>query len=119
MLSMLRSHAKSVFGILDPKRLSYITQPRIGRSVLNFHYFNCNFRDTIHPMCPTSDGVWATELFMLHSPPFDEERRDLLAAVFSLLRPFGYINLSNKIRTEHSLYDDKDRPMTLKEINCD
>ena len=58
-------------------------------------------------MCPTIDGVEDTEHFLLHCPSFDEERRDLLAGVFSLLQPYGYIDPSNKFLTELLLYGDK------------
>ena len=107
LLSKIRSPAKSVFGIHDPKGLSYITQLRVGLSALNFHKFKHNFRDTINPMCPTTDGVEDTEHFLLHCPSFDKERRDLLAGVFSILRPYGYIDSSNKFLTELLLYGDK------------
>ena len=107
LLSKIRSPAQSVFGIHDPKGLSYITQLRVGLSALNFHKFKHNFRDTINPMCPTNDGVEDTEHFLLHCPSFDEERRDLLARVFSLLRPYGYINSSNNFLTKLLLYGDK------------
>ena len=58
-------------------------------------------------MCPTNDGVKDTEHFLLHWPSFDEERRELLAGVFSLLRPYGYIDPSNKFHTELLLYGNK------------
>ena len=48
---------KSVLGIHDLKGLSHATQPSVGLSTFNFHKFNHNFRDTINPMCPTSDGI--------------------------------------------------------------
>ena len=62
-LSIIRPPAKSVFGIHDPKRLSYLTQLRVGLSKLNFHKFKYNFWDTINPMGPTSDGIEDTEHF--------------------------------------------------------
>ena len=55
------------------------TQLRVGLSKLNFHKFKYNFRDTINPMCPTSDGVEGTEYFLLLCPSFGDQRRDLLA----------------------------------------
>ena len=101
--------AKSVFGIYDPIGLSLLTQLRVGLSKLNFHKFNHNFRDTINPMCPTSDVVEDTEDFLLLCPSFDDERRDLLAGIEELLRPFVQIaNLSNNALTQLLLYGDKD-----------
>ena len=67
----VRPRAKSVFGIHDPKGLSYLTQLRVGLSKLNFHKFKRNFRDTINPMRPTSDGIEDTEHFSLLCPSFD------------------------------------------------
>ena len=95
-LSIIRPPAKSVFGIHDPKGLSHPTQLRVGLSKLNFHKFKHNFRDTINPMCPTSDGIEDTEHFLLLCPSFDLQRRDLLTGIVELLRPFVEItNLSN------------------------
>ena len=50
LLSKIRPLPKSVFGIHDPRGLSYLTQLRVGLSKLNFHKFKHNFRDTINPM---------------------------------------------------------------------
>ena len=108
LLSKLRPPTKSVFGIHDPKGLSYITQLRVGLSALNFQKLKQNFRDTMNPMCPTNDGVEDTEHLLLHCPSFDEERRDLLAAIFSLLQPYRYIDPSSKFLTELLLYGDED-----------
>ena len=116
LLSKVRTPAKSVFGIHDPKGPSYITQLRVSLSALNFHKFKHNSWDTINPMCPINDGVEDTEHFLLHFPSFDEGRCDPLAGVFSLLRPFGYIDPSNKFHTELLLYGDKD---LFHEVNRD
>ena len=69
--------AKSVFGIHDPKGLSYLNQLRVGLSKLNFQKFKHNFRDTINQMCPTNDGIEDTEHCLLLCPSFDAQRRDL------------------------------------------
>ena len=75
---------KSVFGIHNPKGLSYLAQLRAGLSKLNFHKFKHNFRDTINPMC-------------------------LFAGIVELIRPFIQItDLSNDSLTEPLLYDDQD-----------
>ena len=107
-LSIIRPPAKSVFGIHDPKGLSYLTQLRVGLSKLNFHKFKHNFRDTINPMCPTSDGIEDTEHFLLLCPSFDLQRRDLLTGIVELLRPFVEItNLSNDALMQLLLYGDQ------------
>ena len=109
LLSIIRPKAKSVFGIYDPKGLSYLTQLRVGLSKLNFHKFKHNFRDTINPMCPTSDGIEDTEHFLLLCPTFDAQRRDLFAGIVELIRPFRQItDLSNDSLTQLLLYGDQD-----------
>ena len=92
-----------------PKGLSYLTQLRVGLSKLNFHKFKHNFRDTINPMCPTSDGIEDTEHFLLLCPTFDAQRRDLFAGIVELIRPFRQItDLSNNSLTQLLLYGDQD-----------
>ena len=102
--------AKSVFGIHDPIGLSYLTQLRVGLSKLNLHKFKHNFRDTTNPMCPSNDGIESTEHFLLLCPSLAGQRRNLLAGVFALLRPFGYIDLSNEVLTQLLLFGDKGLP---------
>ena len=109
LLSIIRPPAKSVYGIHDPKGLSHLTQLRVGLSKLNFHKFKHNFRDTINPMCPTSNGIKDTEHFLLFCPSFDAQRQDLLAGMVELLRPFVQItDLSNDALTQLLLYGDQD-----------
>ena len=109
LLSIIRPPAKSVFGIHDPKGLSYLTQLRVGLSKLNFHKFKHNFRDTVNPMCPTSDGIEYTEHFLLLCPSFDVQRQDLLAEIAELLRPVVQIaDPSNDALTQLLLYGDND-----------
>ena len=113
LLSVIRPPGKPFYGIHDPKGLSYITQLRVGLSKLNYHKFKHNFRDTPNPMCPTNDGIEDTEHFLLLCPCFDVHRRDLLAGIYSLIRPFGYGNLANELLLQLLLYGDKDFPDSL------
>ena len=86
----------------------------MGLRKLNLHKFNHNRRDTINLMCPSNDGLETTEHFSLLCPSFKTQRRNFLAGVFALLRPFGYDNLSNKVLMLLLLYGDKDLPNDLK-----
>ena len=61
-------------------------------------------------MCPTNDGIEDTEHFLLLCPYFDVHRRDLLAGIFALLRPLGYVDLANDFLLQLLLYGDKDFP---------
>ena len=113
LLALIRPPAKPVFGIHDPIGLSHLTQLRVGLSKLNLHKFQHNFRDTLDPMCPTNDGIEDTEHFLLLCPSFDMQRRDLLAGVLAILRPFGHNNLSNEVLMQYLLYGDKDLSIDL------
>ena len=113
LLSIIRPPVRSIFGIHEPEGLSYLTQLRVGLSKLNFHKFRHNFRDTMNPMCPTNDGIEDTERFLLLWPSFAIPRRDLLAGVFALLRPFGYTNVQNDVLMQILLYGDKNFPNEL------
>ena len=113
LLSIIRPPERPIFGIHDPKGLSFLTQLRVGLSKLNFHKFKHNFRDTINPMCPTNAGIEDTEHFLLLCPSFAVPRRCLLAGVFALLRPFGYTNLQNNVLIQIFLYGDQNFPNEL------
>ena len=116
LLSIIRPPVKSFFGIQDPTGLSYLTQIRVGLSKSNFHKFKYHFRDTLSPKCPTNDGIEDTEHFLLLYPSFVEPRKDLLAGIFAMLRPFGYKNLQNHFLLQILLYGYKSFP---DEINRD
>ena len=88
ILSIICPPAKSVYGIHDPKGLSYLTQLRVGLSKLNFHKFKHNFRDTINPMCPTSDGIEDTEHFCCSALPSMFNDKIFLLA---LLNYYGHL----------------------------
>ena len=113
LLSLIRALENLFYEIHDPKGLSFLTQLRVGLSKLTDHKFNNNFRDTTNPMCPTNDGIEETEHFLLLCPCFDVHRRDLLAGIFALLRPFGYVDLANEFLLQLLLYGDKDFPDSL------
>ena len=113
MLSKIRPPGKPVYGIHDPKGLSYLTQLRVGLSKLNYHKFKHNFKDTTNPMCPTNDGIEDTEHFLLLCPCFDVQRQDLLAGIYALVRPLGYVNLANEDLLQLLLYGHKDFPNLL------
>ena len=97
---MTDAHNSKVCSVLKEKRkkttnvkqrLSHIrrqatTSARFG-SVKNIHKFKHNVGDTVNPVCPSNDGIEDTEHLLL-CPSFDAHRRDLLAGVFHVLRPF-------------------------------
>ena len=113
LISKIRPPAKSVVGIHDPVGLSYLTQLRVGLSKLCFYKFKDNFRGSINPMCPTNDGIETRGHFLLLCRSFEVERLNLLAKVFELIRPYGYIDPSNEALTQLVLYGDKYPPNDL------
>ena len=67
-----------------------------------------DFRDTINPVCPTSDWSEDMEHFLLLCPSFDLQGRDLFAGIVELLRPFVQIaRISNDALTQRLLYCDQ------------
>ena len=96
LLGRIRPPSKSVYGIHGSKRLSILTQLRVGLSKLNFRKFKHNFRDTLNPLCLINDGVEDTEHFLLLCRAYDIHRRDLLDSVNAMLRPRGLSNPLNK-----------------------
>ena len=93
--------------------LSHLTKLRVGLSKLNLHKFRHNFEDTVNPMCPTYDGDEDTEHFLLLSPSFAVQQKNLLAEILPRLRPLGYANLSNDVLTQILLYGDENLPIMM------
>ena len=114
LLSRVHPSAKAAFGIYDPIGLSYLTQLRVDLSNLNFHKFQHNFRDTLNPVCPTSDVIEDVEHFLLQYPSFVVQRRDLLAKAAELPHPvLNFANLSNEALVQLLLHGDNDLPGDL------
>ena len=101
--------AKSVFGIHDPKGLSYHTQLKAGLNKLNFHKFKNNFKGAINPMSLTSDATEDTHHFLLLCPFLGVQRRDFFVGITRLVQPFIQItDISNDLLTQILLYGDPD-----------
>ena len=66
------------------------------------------FEDTDH-----GHGIEDTEHFLLLCPYFDLQRQNLLAGIYALLRPLGYVNLKNDALLQILLYGDDDFPNSL------
>ncbi len=104
LFALIRPPSKRIYNIHDPKRLSILTQLRVGLSKLNFHKFKHNFNDTFSPMCPINDGIEDTEHFLLLCHAYDEARRDLLNSVNAILQTHGLTNVTNKNLLQIILY---------------
>ena len=65
-------------------------------------------------MCPSNDGTEDTEHFLLLCPSFGVQRTDLLAGIYTLIRPYmEYANLANDVLLQILLYGDKNFPNNL------
>ena len=106
LCAQIRPPANSVYGIHDPKGVAYLTQLRVGLSILNFHKFRHNFRDTMNPMCPINDGIEDTEHFLLLCDSFKEHRCNLLTDVNVVLQNSGHSVWSNSF-LQLLLYGDE------------
>ena len=61
-------------------------------------------------MCLSNDGIEDAEHFLVLCPSFDTQRRDLLAGVLALVRPFRLTNPSNEVLTQLLMYGNEDFP---------
>ena len=64
-------------------------------------------------MCSSNDGIEDTEHFLLLCPSFRVQRTDLLDGIYSLVQPYGYVNLANDVLLQILLYGDKNFPNNL------
>ena len=94
LLSLIRSPAKPVFSVHDPKGLAMLTQLRVGLSALNLHKFRHDFKDAIHSMCLINNGIEDMEHVLLSCPLYDVQRHDLLGTVSAILLSEGLSNLA-------------------------
>ena len=69
--------------------LRFLTQLRVGLSVLREHKFRHSFCDTSDPMCLLNDGVENTEHYMLLCQDFNQQRTLLLRKVSDVLSEIG------------------------------
>ena len=107
LLLKIRPVYNSVYGIYNPKGVSFLTQLRVGLSKLNYHKFRHNFADTMSPMCPANDGIEDTEHFLLLCHAFNDHRRSLLAGVGAVLNAYGIIMGPNYNILQTLLYGEK------------
>ena len=93
---------------------AFLFNPTESRSSkLNYHKFKHHFRDDANPICPTNDGIENTKQFLLLCPCFDVHKWDLLAGIYALLRPLGYVDLANECLLQLLLYGYKDFPVSV------
>ena len=107
LLLKIRPFHNSVYGIYNPKGISYLTQVRVGLSKLNFHKFKHNFTYTVSPMCLANNGSEDTEHFLLLCHSFENNRHSLLTGVNEIFKAVGNIVGPNESLLQILLYGDK------------
>ena len=107
LLLNIRPFHNSVYGIYNPKSISYLTQSRVGVNKLNYHKFKHNFADTVSPMCLANEGIEDTEHFLLLCHSFDNNRGSLLSGVNEIFKAVGNIVGPNQSLLQNLLYGVK------------
>jgi hypothetical protein len=74
-----------MFGVNDKADLSWLTQLRLGLSLLRLHKFQYYFQDTFDPMCLSGDGIESTQHYLLHCQNYAAFRVDLFRRVSVLI----------------------------------
>ena len=88
LLSPIGPVQKSVFNIVDPKRLILLTRLRLSLSHLNKHRFWHNFVNCSNPFCFCSLVTEDTFHYLLYCHHFSQYRLDLMNSVKSVLDNF-------------------------------
>ena len=107
LLLKIRPVHNSVYGIYNPKGISYLTQVRVGLSKLKYHKFKHNFVDTVSPMCPANDGIENTEHFLLLCHSCNNNRHSPLTGVNEVFKAVGNIVGPNDTLLQILIYGDK------------
>ena len=89
LIKLIRPNKYETYGVYDPNGLRFLTQLRVGLSVLREHKFRHSFCDTSDPMCLLNDGVENTEHYMLLCQDFNQQRTLLFRKVFDVLSEMG------------------------------
>ena len=84
ILDFIRPLPNSIFNILNPLGIKYLTRLRIGFSHLKEHKFRHNFQDSVDPMCSWSSGTERTKHFLLYCPNFHLQRQTLFDKIASI-----------------------------------
>ena len=120
MLSFIRPHIKSTYGIHDPLGLRFLFMLRLNLSPLRSHKFHHNFLDTPSANCPCASGVEDTYHFLLACPLFSNERETLFRTTEAILNKANYPGMRDKflffLYGNHLLSNDDNRFILLSTI---
>ena len=106
LLKIIRKPVNSVFGILNPVGIQYLTRLRLDFSHLKEHKYHHNFADTLNPLCNCSLEAESVSHFFMRCNLFHNER---LILMNNLLNIDPDIHLLDEIAISNLLLygDDK------------
>ena len=104
LFSFIRPFQNSVYNILNPKGLKFLTHLRLGLSHLNVHRFRHNFQDLLNPLCSCSLEPEDTSHYLFHCHHFSNHRADLMNSVKSVCDNFE--SMSDNVKKNILLYSD-------------
>ena len=106
LLKIIRKPVNSVFGILNPVGIQYLTRLRLDFSHLKEHKYHHNFADTLNPLCLCSLEAESVSHFFMRCNLFHNER---LILMNNLLNIDPDIHLLDEIAISNLLLygDDK------------
>ena len=94
-------------GDAEAERVKSICDTKDTRYKVSFHS-QAELGTINDPLCSINDGIEDTEHFLLLCHAYDEDRRDLLNSVNSILQHHGLTNLSNqKFTPNHPVWPRK------------
>ena len=106
LLSFIRPKSSSIYDIMDPLGLKWLTRLRVNLSHLMEHKFRHNFADTLNPMCNCGLlEIESTSHFLLRCLFFSDQRNNLLESI-SVIRG-GFSDLSDAQKIMLFLYGDR------------
>ena len=105
MTKLIRPLENSIYNILDPKGIKFLTRLRLGFSHLREHKFRHNSRDTLNPMCVCSLEPENTPHYLLHCRNFDDSRRALMSDL-TIIDP-SITSLNDRNLADLLLFGDK------------
>ena len=104
LLSFTHPVQDSMYNVLDPKRLKFLTRLHLVLSHLNAHSFWHNFLDCLNPLCSCSLEAEDTSHNLLRCDHFSNHCDDLMNSVKSVYD--SYKSMSDIVKKNVLLYGE-------------
>ena len=105
LLVFIRPKSHSVFNIIDPIGLKFLSRLRLNLSHLREHKFHHNFLDTINPLCSCGMEIESTNHYLLRCLFHTDIRKELLDNIIEIIGSIS--NLSEDKLVELLLYGNE------------